>query len=80
MRIDEPGHEPCCTWENDIQSTDDRPLSKTAALYCVDQVRYLPGLHKRYWDRLDETQREVVRLRTENNLWKAQGVREIRNQ
>lgn len=37
-----------------------RRLCRRVALYCVDQVRYLPGLHRRYGDRLDEAQMGVT--------------------
>lgn len=49
-----------------------RPLCRRVALYCVDQVRYLPGLHRRYWDRLDEARRETVWRRTERRVLAAQ--------
>lgn len=46
----------------------ERPITKEIALYCVNRVRYLPGLRKRYWDRLDEARREAVRSRTEKRV------------
>lgn len=51
-------------WEN-------RPLDKGSAMYCVDQVRYLPGLYYRYRERLDEARREAVQLRTERKVREA---------
>lgn len=46
-------------WEG-MSEGERRLICRRVALYCVDQVRYLPGLHKRYWDRLDEERRETV--------------------
>lgn len=46
-------------------------LNEKGTLHCVDQVQYLPGLHERYWGRLDEARREAVRLRTERRVREA---------
>lgn len=51
--------------------TRTRPLPFEVALYCVEQVRYLPGLRERYLDRLDEAELEAARLRTERRLREA---------
>lgn len=48
-----------------------RPLPFEVALYCVEQVRYLPGLRKRYLGRLDEAGLEAARLKTERRLREA---------
>lgn len=37
--------------------TRERPLPFEVALYCVEQVRYLPGLREKYLGRLDEVGR-----------------------
>lgn len=56
-----------------------RPLGKEKAMYCVDKVQYLPGLHKRYGARLDEATREAVRSRTERRLSEALKAAEVRD-
>lgn len=48
-------------------------LNQRVALFCVDQVQYLAGLHARYWGRLDGARREAVRLRTERRVREAFG-------
>lgn len=45
-----------------------RPLPVDVALYCVEQVRHLPGLRERYLGRLDEAGLEASRSRTEKRL------------
>lgn len=45
--------------------TKARPLPFEVALYCVEQVRYLPGLREKYLGRLDEDGLLAARLRTE---------------
>lgn len=52
-------------------------VSMKAALYCANQVRYLPGLRKRYRKRLDEARREAARLRTEERVQDAKEEREL---
>ncbi|KAF3766588.1 hypothetical protein M406DRAFT_68908 [Cryphonectria parasitica EP155] len=37
-------------------------------VHLVDQVRHLPGLHRRYWARLDDVRREALKLRTERRV------------
>ncbi|KKY37922.1 hypothetical protein UCDDA912_g02139 [Diaporthe ampelina] len=45
-----------------------RPLPIEIALYCVEQVRHLPGLREKYSGRLDGTGWEAARLRTQRRL------------
>lgn len=56
----------------------ERPLKEERVLYCVDQVRYLPGLHERYWGRLDEVRRAAVGMRTERRVKEALGAGKVR--
>lgn len=58
----------------DKSGWEDRPLGKEVAMYLVDQVQHLPGLHKRYWERLDEARREAVQLRTDRKVREALGA------
>lgn len=51
--------------------TRTRPLPFEVALYCVEQVRYLPGLREKYLCRLDEAGLEAARLNTERSLGEA---------
>lgn len=48
-----------------------RPLPFEVALYCVEQVRHLPGLREKYLGRLDEAGREAATLRTERRVKEA---------
>lgn len=59
-----------------IGDEERRLVCRRVALYCVDKVRYLPGLHRRYWDRLDEERRETVWTRTKHRVCAAQGGEE----
>ena len=45
-----------------------RPLPIEIALYCVEQVRHLPGLREKYSGRLDGAGWEAARLRTQRRL------------
>lgn len=54
-----------------------RPLPIEVALYCVEQVRYLPGLRERYICRLDKDGLEAARLRTESSLGEADAESEF---
>lgn len=45
-----------------------RLLPVDVALYCVEQVRHLPGLRERYLGRLDEDGLKAARVRTEKRL------------
>lgn len=56
--------------------TRERPLPFEVALYCVEQVRYLPGLREKYLGRLDEVGLQAVRLRTEQRLMEEASERE----
>lgn len=56
--------------------TRERPLPFEVALYCVEQVRYLPGLREKYLGRLGEAGLQAVRLRTEGRLMEAASERE----
>lgn len=55
-----------------------RPLPFEVGLYCVEQVRYLPGLREKYLGRLHEAGLEAARLKTERRLREAneEGKRE----
>lgn len=57
---------------------EERPLGRELLMYCVDQVRYLPGLHKRYWERLDEASMAAVSSRTEKKVREALGAGAVR--
>lgn len=56
--------------------TRERPLPFEVALYCVEQVRYLPGLREKYLGRLDEAGLQAFRSRTEGRLMDAASERE----
>lgn len=56
--------------------TRQRPLPFEVGLYCVEQVRYLPGLREKYLGRLDEVGLQAVRMRTEERLTEAASERE----
>lgn len=55
-------------WETKTRA---RPLPFEVALYCVEQVRYLPGLSKRYLGRLDKAGLEAARLSMEKRIGEA---------
>lgn len=55
-------------WET---KASERPLPFEVALYCVEQVRYLPGLREKYLGRLDQAGLEAARLRTEGRMEEA---------
>lgn len=60
-------------WET---KTAGRPLPFEVALYCVEQVRYLPGLREKYGCWLDEAGLAAARTRTEKSLVEANEERE----
>lgn len=68
-------------WAVEARGDDgnERALEDAVVSYCAGQVQHLPGLHERYWARLDEARRDAVRLRTERRMREATGVRELRN-
>lgn len=74
------GHELGGKTSPGLPRTNDRSSSESdwrVALFCVDQVQYLAGLHERYWGRLDEARREAVRLRTERRLREAMEAQQV---
>lgn len=61
----EPVFGGAATWDDKARA---RPLPFEVALYCVEQVRYLPGLREKCRGQLDEAGLAAARLRTEERL------------